>query len=372
MLLNALRNTTRIGTNRYIGVIFVSDLQKYNIITPNIQRILDDVRVKDIVEYQINCYKQFQTFNYFGTINVQHCVESDEYFLIDGQHRYESMKTIYNQMGHNMDVVVEYVQVPDMTILRNNYKIINQNTILPEFPEHIDKNIPESVANYFRKQYPTMWSKTTDARRPNISWVYFQEALGVLCDHLKITNAEELKMIVSEHNSILKTWDVINFPDYNSIQNMLKKCSMSGFYLGLFKYTSDEFRYKWVSDIIYARTGIDHQKEKRVRNSKKVPQSVKNVAWSRYVGEVYSAYCICCQTEEIKSTNFHAGHIVSHANGGLAIVNNILPICSVCNLSMGARNMDEYISTHYPDNLAAFQLKQYRVSCESYNMSKCM
>lgn len=356
-----LQNATKVGSNRYIGVIFVSDLQKYNIITPNIQRIIDDTRVHDIIEYQIKFFKQFQTFNYFGTINIHHCIDTNEYYLIDGQHRFESMKHIYNQMGHNMEVVVEYIQVANMNALRDNYKIINQNTILPEFPDHIDKNIPESVATYFRKRYPTMWSKTTNAKRPNISWVYFQEALGVLCDYLKITNADDLIEIVNDHNHTLKTWDLFNFPDYLLMENMLKKCDSTGFYLGLFKYNSDEFRYQWVSDIIYAKTGIDYQKQKRVRNSKKVPQSVKIDAWSKYVGKFYSAYCICCNNNEIKSTNFHAGHMVSYANGGLAIVNNILPICSVCNLSMGARNMDEYISNHYPDNLESFKNKQYRV-----------
>ena len=56
---------------------------------------------------------------------------------------------------------------------------------MPEFPENIDKNIPEKVAMYFRNEHPTIWSKKSKANRPNIYFNFFQEALGYLTHKLK-------------------------------------------------------------------------------------------------------------------------------------------------------------------------------------------
>lgn len=56
---------------------------------------------------------------------------------------------------------------------------------------------------------------------------------------------------------------------------------------------------------------------------------------------------------------YHAGHIVSEANGGEVTVENIRPICAACNLSMGQRNMDEFIFKYYPANKSKFDAVCY-------------
>jgi 5-methylcytosine-specific restriction endonuclease McrA len=42
--------------------------------------------------------------------------------------------------------------------------------------------------------------------------------------------------------------------------------------------------------------------------------------------------------------NFVVGHIVSIKNGGETSLENLLPICTLCNSSMGTMNMDDFIS----------------------------
>jgi len=51
---------------------------------------------------------------------------------------------------------------------------------------------------------------------------------------------------------------------------------------------------------------------------------------------------------KITIKDFHAGHIQSVKDGGSNNINNLAPVCSGCNLSMGAQNLylfrDKYFS----------------------------
>ena len=88
---------------------------------------------------------------------------------------------------------------------------------------------------------------------------------------------------------------------------------------------------------------------------KRIPKKVKNDSWDKYIGvEKGQAKCIVCKITTINSKDFEAGHIISDKNGGGIHVNNIMPICGLCNKSMSAENMDSYIAKYYPENLEYF------------------
>jgi hypothetical protein len=54
----------------------------------------------------------------------------------------------------------------------------------------------------------------------------------------------------------------------------------------------------------------------------------------------------CCHKTEISQMSFHCGHVISEYNGGDIKVDNLRPICGLCNSSMGTMNMDDFIATH--------------------------
>jgi hypothetical protein len=64
----------------------------------------------------------------------------------------------------------------------------------------------------------------------------------------------------------------------------------------------------------------------------------KKTLWERHFGENTNSKCLCCKITTIKSTSFHAGHIVPENYGGEAIMLNLLPICGTCNTKMGSKN----------------------------------
>jgi len=101
-----------------------------------------------------------------------------------------------------------------------------------------------------------------------------------------------------------------------------------------------------VDDMICERTPVDPAYKK-----KKVPAAVKTQAWYTYVGEsIGETKCLCCRVIRITQSDFIAGHIIPEAKGGAATVENIRPICPGCNLSMGMRNMRDYMAEHHPGN----------------------
>lgn len=80
---------------------------------------------------------------------------------------------------------------------------------------------------------------------------------------------------------------------------------------------------------------------------KPIPKAIKILVWNKYIGEIHgNGLCQCCKKQTISQMSFHCGHIISEFNGGGITVNNLKPICANCNLSMGTRNMDEFIATH--------------------------
>ena len=344
--------------NRKIYKMMSKDFLKLEILIPYDQRIRDDDKVKEIVNYQMEQLKSIGWCNFMGLINIHYCSETSEMYLVDGQHRYEAIRKINET--NNIPVTFEVISVKSMDDVKQNYKLINKNTPLPDFPENIDKNIPEDVAKYFKMTYPNIWSKTSRGRRPNIYFNYFQEALGYLVEQLDIKDKETLINFVDERNNSLSKWPQENYPDCKIISEMMvKKCIECKFYLGLYKHVSDDFRYGWVKDIIHHKTGRVYKKSSAIKK-KTISKTLKNTIWDKNVGKKKrSAYCICCVNELIKVENFDAGHIISEHDGGKTNDTNLLPICSTCNKSMGIMNMGSFILDNFPNNYKDYENRKY-------------
>lgn len=71
-----------------------------------------------------------------------------------------------------------------------------------------------------------------------------------------------------------------------------------------------------------------------------IDQSLRTAVWNRHMGEhIGRALCPVCAEQVITQRNFHCGHIVAEAVGGATHVDNLMPICAQCNLSMGTQHM---------------------------------
>jgi hypothetical protein len=58
--------------------------------------------------------------------------------------------------------------------------------------------------------------------------------------------------------------------------------------------------------------------------------------------------CDICKKTQITLKKFEAGHIISRAMGGEAVIDNLIPICIDCNRRMGTRHAEEFRRDVYP------------------------
>ena len=86
-------------------------------------------------------------------------------------------------------------------------------------------------------------------------------------------------------------------------------------------------------------------KQETIRKKKQsIPKNVKINVWNTHIdSNIHRHKCLCCKKAIISNTEFDVGHIISEKNGGTLEINNLRPICSSCNHSMGTTNMIEYI-----------------------------
>ena len=81
-----------------------------------------------------------------------------------------------------------------------------------------------------------------------------------------------------------------------------------------------------------------------------IPKCVRNALWINYFKNQREGKCQCCLRETISIGNFHAGHVKAHINGGSSSLDNLVPICMLCNTSCGKYDLNEFIikyNLHY-------------------------
>ena len=78
----------------------------------------------------------------------------------------------------------------------------------------------------------------------------------------------------------------------------------------------------------------------------KIPKAVRNSVWRIYFKNKITGLCQCCKIEKISYASFHSGHIKSEKMGGSTSLENLRPVCMMCNVSMGQMDMNEFIKKY--------------------------
>ena len=85
-----------------------------------------------------------------------------------------------------------------------------------------------------------------------------------------------------------------------------------------------------------------------------IPKKIRDMVWQTYNGKVFSSPCYTCGVEMLEAmSSWHAGHVVSDADGGAPSVSNLRPICAGCNLSMKTMHMCLFVQKHGMNGRAA-------------------
>jgi hypothetical protein len=324
-------------------------INNYNINIPNIQRIIDNSKINEIVEYHKDMYLNNGEYKFLGVISL--CKYSENYYLVDGQHRYISMKKLYNDYRNDFNIFLQIINVNNIRNVEDVFNNINKNTPLPSivFDNINTKNIIQECYNYFLETYPYIFSDKSKCHRPSIYKNYFQELLKYLQEYLRCEESKSLINIIEEYNNSFVNK---NYEDFNNItENMYNIAKKNKFYLGLYKYEHEqEYGYIWCKEMIEYRCHIKIIKNVK-EGKKKIKKAFRENIWNIYVGnDIRAIKCQICNDSEIKFENFECGHIIAEANGGTIDIDNLLPICGKCNKSMNTMCMDDYVKENYKNN----------------------
>lgn len=328
-----------------------------NIEIPDIQRILDIKKVDEIVKYQTDYYMKNNEYIFFGVITI--CENRDKKYLIDGQHRYFSMKKLYENYKRDSSCNIEIISVNSLEQVNEYYEIINKNTLLPNFKfTKQEKTVLNNVCKHFQLKYPNIWSSSQRSRRPHIYFNSFQESISFIREKMNIDDPDKLINIIEEKNKSYENSSKESFKNVND--NMINKANEWGFYLGLFTFDiNEEYGFIWAKNIVEYYLNIKIKKSS-VNRKKTISKSLKFSIWNKYIGKnVGEVHCIVCMINKINMMNFECGHIIPESKGGETSIDNLLPICGLCNKSMGTQNMDDYVKKDFQHNYSGFLSRKY-------------
>ena len=323
----------------------IQDLVRLDIKRPGNQRIVVEQKADEIVERQRMFFQRDNRFNFMPALNIHFVREAGSYFIVDGQHRMRAMQKLRPNEQRAGMVKVLLVTVDTMDQMRENFDMINRNTIMPDLPVDVDRETLEGVFNYFAmNRYPRSFRTSNKPARPFLNPNTFQEAISVLQQRIKDPSIRNIIKAIEGQNTLISTWTsdecsrkitrrVKKWDQYR------KKAESLGFFLGLYRKENDSYIYRWVRDVL----GV-HPKVRPPKRA--VPKAIKKAVWAEFVGDRARTTCFCCRINPIEQIEYDAGHVIAESKGGPTTVKNLRPICSPCNGEMGASPMTDFMMSN--------------------------
>ncbi len=91
--------------------------------------------------------------------------------------------------------------------------------------------------------------------------------------------------------------------------------------------------------------------KEKPKRKQTIPRALKIQIWDKWIGiDKGTSKCLCCNVSDINQQNFACGHIIAESNGGEITVDNLKPVCTTCNSSMGTMNMNDFIQQYFLAN----------------------
>jgi hypothetical protein len=325
-----------ITVNHYIGL---TSLERFNpnlIKSPDFQRILNNDKVEEIEEH-------IKHNPLFPTIVLEIGYLYSEFYLIDGQHRLTALKNT-NLINFIFEIHLTIVNTNEE--LKNLFKLINQNTQIPDDWLLINNmnDVKTNMTDIFNSDLFSQIIKISNKpHRPHLSRPQLDNMITDLYTNNIIIKLEHFEKL----NNIYKDYSFENFPNTTGKTNeeLWKTCESKKCYLGMMivKYNYETLK----DDLVKVYENDKPNKTSYSSKKQSISKTIKTACWEKYLKdteqETYQVKCpvkIC--NNIINPMTFQCGHIISEKHNGKLELNNLRPICSSCNGSMGIQNWNKF------------------------------
>lgn len=336
---------------------------RFRVRIPNFQRSTDlessKEHIEGMVEDQLKRIRSGRRPSFPSVLQIAKVPSDSSYFIIDGQHRYFAMKKLV-EMGHPIRLRIERWVVETPNMIKKLMALLNVSKPIQEYELEEDettKTLLNTLRSFIEKRFKEFLSKSEAPRRPN-----FKEA--TLIDKIKqeeiphrysMTRPEHLLYLLYLYNQRIRTRYARSS---EASKPAFSKCEKHGLYIGMdpgFESICDPFEIldpsvemksypreflEWIGD------GLSSETKKKKTT---IPKSLQTQVFETYASRTHQeAPCWCCETNRIRITSFQCGHVVPESKGGPTTLENLRPICTGCNQSMGSTHMIEWMREYYP------------------------
>ena len=238
---------------KYYKFLSFSDLQS-QIEIPSIQRNLNKEVVNEIYNYIYSCLAKLKE-PVFGTLDLVSIGGSKMMYLTDGQHRFEALKNIYENLGRNIPVHTMIYNVQNYEEMEEIFKIRNRGIPMPDYYLDIKNNITKrkdlvkEIENLVT-QIPIV--KIANCNRPFLNRTNFINAFTNSSIFSLINNVDDFNTLLSHINQ--KCCDIVSSMDDKHKKRkgisdkMIKVWDDCGWYLSYdlnFPYFNDTYREEY-------------------------------------------------------------------------------------------------------------------------------
>jgi hypothetical protein len=335
--------------------ISLDKLVSLPILIPEIQREIDDKRVEEIISFQRDYFEKYKTFCYIGDITL--AKTDDNFIILDGFHRFSSMKHIYLlKPTYNVGITIlnpsVSLSIQDIFILLNKAEPV-PHFIMQTTMDTRKRHILENFSKQFNKHFKIYISKSKNPHRPNINLDMFLSKL-VDSEIFKMTqNVKELLDYFSFLN-IHKWKDMDQKNTLISIEKASKHANQDPLYITNDIDNAWIPNKNWISEFysqytlkltLIPRPPTEDMPSLKKRR-KTFPKTMRMMLWSKYFPDnTMLGKCSCCQSQ-VDYNLFELGHIISVLNGGTNTLENLVPICGMCNKSCGGKNLTDFCTDY--------------------------
>lgn len=317
----------------------------------NIQRLLNE----DYIDYLVVDQKEeFSTNNQFSILQSITCGDLDnKRYVLDGQHRIQAFKRL-QQEGYPLTQYIPIIlyKTNSEEELKRYYIRINQNhPVNPLELTDLWFKYGKEFCNQFDKLFHS-YMKTSKCNCPNINikemMVYVKDRSVFERINATTTSNNLIELLIHqirELNSYI--WQnynhMIQFQLNQDYANKLKRCyeknKTNPCFLGLWR------QYEWLEICVHLITHKQDVHSIRLgdfgNQRSKIPKVLRYAVWQKRNSTNMEGKCFVCN-KELCYENMECGHIVPHVYNGEVSLENLEPICKMCNRDMGAMNLHEY------------------------------